>query len=58
MSKKDKNLVGISDYLKNYKFGIFLYISVYVFAAIFSIFITLLFELYAYGAVVAAHYFC
>ena len=43
MSKKDKNLVGISDYLKNYKFGIFLYISVYVFAAIFSIFITLLF---------------
>ena len=42
MSKKDKNLVGISNYLKNYKFGIFLYIFVYVVAATLSIFITLL----------------
>lgn len=42
MSKKDKNLVGVSNYLKNYKFGIFLYIFVYVVAATLSIFITLL----------------
>ena len=42
MSKKDKNLVGVSNYLKNYKFGIFLYIFVYVVAAVLSIFMTLL----------------
>ncbi len=37
------NKVGIKDYLKKYKFGISLYIIVYVLSAISSIFITLLF---------------
>lgn len=43
MLKNNKNKIGISNYLNHYKFGIFLYIAVYVLAAVMSIFITLLF---------------
>ena len=40
---KDNTQVKVTDYLKKYKFGIFLYVMVYVFASICSIAITLLF---------------
>lgn len=40
---KEKNKIGVSHYLKQYKFGIFLYVLVYVFASVFSIAITLFF---------------
>ena len=42
MLKKDNNQIGVSTYLNRYKFGIFLYVLVYVVAAAMSIVITLL----------------
>ena len=42
MLKNDNKQLGVSTYLNRYKFGIFLYVLVYVVAAAMSIVITLL----------------